>query len=117
MSEPLQLSLHVHKPSHDVLPHSSNTLHKRLTLYRCMCMALCLGFIARKLDLAACMQTGTDQFSDQLAQQLLASGCQLDLLKQVDGPTGTAVIMLQPNGVHSSCLSIYSASIKSETAL
>ena len=65
-----------------------------------MCMASRMAFTACKLISAACMQTGTDQFSDQLAQQLLASGCQLDLLKQVEGPTGSAVIMLQPNGMH-----------------
>ena len=57
------------------------------------------AFTARKLISAACMQTGTDQFSNELAQQLRASGCQLDLLKQVEGPTGTAVIMLQPDGM------------------
>ena len=59
-----------------------------------------LSVTARKCTPAAFMQIGTDQFTDQLAQQLLASGCQLDLLKQVDGPTGTAVIVLQPNGTH-----------------
>ena len=94
------LSLHVLKLLIDVLSHSPYILIVAIILYSCLCMASCMGFTARKLISAACMQTGTDQFSDQLAQQLLASGCQLDLLKQVEGPTGTAVIMLQPNGMH-----------------
>jgi hypothetical protein len=43
-------------------------------------------------------QVGTDQFTEALPQHLRATGCELQLLRQVGGPTGTAVILLQPDG-------------------
>ncbi|KAK9842005.1 hypothetical protein WJX81_003817 [Elliptochloris bilobata] len=46
-------------------------------------------------------QVGTDQFTEALPEHLRATGCQLTLLRQVEGPTGTAVILLQPDGENS----------------
>ncbi len=43
-------------------------------------------------------QVGTDQFTEALPQHLRDTGCEMRLLRQVGGPTGTAVILLQPDG-------------------
>ena len=43
-------------------------------------------------------QVGTDQFTESLPAHLRDTGCEMGLLRQVAGPSGTAVILLQPNG-------------------
>lgn len=38
-----------------------------------------------------------------MSDALSANGVNISFLKQIDGPTGTAVILLQPSGRHEIC--------------
>jgi sugar/nucleoside kinase (ribokinase family) len=44
------------------------------------------------------MQVGTDANAELLRGALRHAGVRLDHLRQVEGPTGTAIILLQPSG-------------------
>ena len=44
------------------------------------------------------MQVGTDANANLLRDFLHSSGVKLDYLREIEGPTGSAIILLQPSG-------------------
>ena len=44
------------------------------------------------------VQVGTDANAELLKDALRGAGVRLDHLRQVEGPSGTAIILLQPSG-------------------
>ena len=44
---------------------------------------------------------GRDANAELLKSSLSEAGVKLDHLREVDGPSGTAVILVQPSGIHS----------------
>lgn len=45
------------------------------------------------------MQVGTDANANLLRDFLQHSGVKLDYLREIEGPTGSAIILLQPSGM------------------
>ena len=48
------------------------------------------------------LQVGTDANAELLKSSLSEAGVKLDHLREVDGPSGTAVILVQPSGMQCS---------------
>lgn len=61
-------------------------------------------------EVHACIQVGTDVNAELLKSSLSAAGVKLDHLREVEGASGTAVILVQPSGDHVLMRMIYAAS-------